>query len=309
MGIPMKDKNQQTLYKLFRDLGDVQGIARMTLMSLNSFIESIQQLKCTREQLPPLYTELAEIIKKAQPNIIPLRRLLRQLEKDLQPILALETDDDVEAIRQKVIEGLQEKIAQFQGFAARVTENGLKYISDGDVIIAHSPSTVVTNILVQAKEKLNRDFKVIILDHNPERTRQTVRALRHDGIEHTVAPAHNLSHHVEKANKMFVGALTITSDRKIVAALGTAGTVGLCHLNNIAVHMFANSLHYSRRSSMDQSIFQGLEDTYGGPNINFPMITHSHDLVSLGLINHIITEEGEIKNKNYPIPQKRILPE
>ena len=297
MDILMNDKNRQNMYKLLRNLGDMQGIARMTVLSLNSFIESIRQLKCTKDQLQPLYFELAEALKSSQPKIIPLIHLLERFEKEMGEIMTPEMD--LEEIREKTIENLQERIKQFQDNAARVTENGLKYINNHDVIIVHSPSSVVTNILVQAKEKWNKRFEVIILEHNRDRTRQIIQALRDNDIDHIVAPAYNLSHHIDRATKMFVGALTITSDRKIVAPTGTAGSVSLCHLNGIPVHLFANTLHYSHKASMDQYIYQEEENTHSA-NMDFSMTTHSHDLVSLDLINHIVTENGELDKNAYP---------
>ncbi len=286
----MNDKNRQNMYKLLRNLGDVQGIARMTVLSLNSFIESIRQLKCSKRELQPLYFELAEALKTSQPKIIPLIHLLEQFENEMKE--ALTPEMDLEEIREKTIESLEAKIKQFQDNAARVTENGLKYINNHDVIIVHSASSVVTNILVQAKEKWNKRFEVVILEHNRDRTRQIIQALRDADIEHIVAPAYDLSHHIDRATKMFLGALTITSDRKIVAPSGTAGTVSLCHLNGIAVHLFANTLHYSHKTSTDQYIYQEEEDTHSA-NMDFSITTHSHDLVSLDLINHIVTENGE----------------
>lgn len=290
MDIPMNDKNRQNMYKLLRNLGDVQGIARMTVLSLNSFIESIRQLKSTRKELQPLYFELAEALKHSQPKIIPLIHLLEQFEKEMKKNLTPEMS--LEEIREKTIESLEKKIKLFQDNAARVTENGLKYINNHDVIIVHSASSVVTNILVQAKEKWNKRFEVVILEHNRDRTRQIIQALRDADIEHIVAPAYDLSHHIDRATKMFVGALTITSDRKIVAPSGSAGTVSLCHLNGIPVHLFANTLHYSHKTSTDQYIYQEEEDTHSA-NMDFSITTHSHDLVSLNLINHIVTENGE----------------
>ena len=286
----MNDKNRQNMYKLLRNLGDVQGIARMTELSLNSFIESIRQLKCSKQELQPLYFELAEALKSSQPKIIPLIHLLEQFEQEMKETLTPEMG--LEEIREKTIENLEAKIKLFQDNAARVTENGLKYINNHDVIIVHSASSVVTNILVQAKEKWNKRFEVVILEHNRDRTRQIIQALRDADIDHIVAPAYDLSHHIDRATKMFLGALTITSDRKIVTPPGTAGTVGLCHLNGIAVHLFANTLHYSHGASTDQYIYQEEEDTRSA-NMDFSITTHSHDLVSLDLINHIVTENGE----------------
>ncbi|MFH2093500.1 MAG: hypothetical protein ABIJ31_14165 [Pseudomonadota bacterium] len=288
----MNDQNKQSMYKLFRDLSNVQGIARMTIMSLHCFIESIRQLKCAREQIVPLYTELARAIKVSEPKIIPLIHLLMLFEEEMEKTLT--PDMDPEQIRQKAIENLENKIMLFKSNAARVTEHGLKYVEDGDVIIVHSVSSVVINILVSARKKAHKTFKVIILEHNPERTRQTVQAMRDADIEHIVAPAYNLSHHIEGANKMFVGAMSVTSDLKIVAPTGTAGTVSLCHLNNISVHLFGNTLHYSQRDSTEQLIYEEQTKTRSA-NIDFYVTTHSHDLVSLDLIDHIITEKGETR--------------
>lgn len=293
MGVIMNQKNKETMYKLLRDLSDVQGMARMTVVSLNAFIESIRQLKCTREEMDSLYTELSEALKRSQPNIAPLRHLLSYFEMEMAK--RVKPDMDVEEVRSITIACLRERIHQFQRNAAQVTENGLAYIEDNDVIVVHSPSTVVTNILIQAKEILGRRFKVIILDHNAERTRQVVLALRESGIDHMVTPAHNLSHHIEGATKMFVGAMTLTQDHKIVAPIGTAGAVSLCRLNGIKVHLFANTLHYSFRSSVDQDIFREQAEAHMG-TMDVSMTTHSHDLVSLGFIDHIVTEIGEVSS-------------
>ncbi|MBU1195935.1 MAG: hypothetical protein KKE62_06580 [Proteobacteria bacterium] len=291
----MKIKNKENMYRLFRELSDVSGIAEMTVTCLNSFIESIRQLKCSREYCEKLYFELSETVRQAQPHIVPLMHLLDMFEKEMD--VKLKSEMTVEEVGRVAIASLQDKIAKFKNNMARVTQNGLNYIDDYDVIIVHSPSAVVTNILVQAKEKMGKQFSVIILDHNPVRTRKTVQALRDARIDHIIAPAHNLSHYIEGANKMFVGALTITADRQIVAPTGTAGTVSLCHVNGIPVHLFANSLHYSHRNALDQEIYRSKEDTRSA-NLDFSIITHSHDLISLDLIDHIITEDGETMKKS-----------
>lgn len=294
MGVPMNKKSKNSMYKLIRDLSDIQGIARMTLLCLNAFIESIRQLKCTKEEFDSLYKELAQTLRKSQPNIIPLIHLLEFFELDLERDLKPEMEMD--EVKNLTIQSLEQRIAQFKRNTARVTENGLANVQNRDVIAVHSASTVVINILIQAKEKLNRQFKVIILDHFSERTRQAVQALRESNIEHIIIPAHNLSHHIEDITKMFVGAMTVTKDRKIVAPVGTAGTVSLCRLNDIKVYLYANTLHYSHRNSMDQNIFQVQQEAHIGIT-DFSLTTHSHDLVSLRFIDHIITEIGEVSEE------------
>lgn len=278
------------MHKLLRELGDVQGIARMTIMSLNGFIESVKQLKCDRKDLLHRYLELSRVIKTSEPKIIPLIHLIMRFEDEMEKCLKKDMSDD--EIREKAIQSLNDKINLFQSDLDRVTEHGIGYVNNGDVIIVHSASTVVTNILIHAKKKAGKKFKVIILVDNPERTRQTIRAMRDEGIEHLVIPAYNLSHHLAEANKMFVGAMTVTTDYKMVAPTGLAGTISLCHFNDISVHLFANSLHYSRKDSSHQLIYEEEKETQSA-NIDFSMTTHSHDLVSMELVDHIITENGE----------------
>lgn len=291
MGVLMNKKNKTSMYKLIRELSDVKGVARMTILCLNAFIDSIRYLKCTRGQFDSLYKELAHTVRKAEPNIIPLMHLLEYFEQDMARDLKPEMD--MPAVREMTIKNLEQRIAQFKRNAATVTENGLSYVKNNDVIIVHSASTVVTNILIQAKEKLGRRFKVIILDLSPDRTRQTIQAMRNAGIEYFVTPAHNLSHHIEEATKIFVGGMTVTKDQKIVAPVGTAGTVSICRLHDVKVHLFANTLHFSHRNSTEQNIFKVKEDAQIGM-VDFSLTTHSHDLVSLGFIDHIVTEIGEV---------------
>ena len=290
----MNKTKHTTMYKLIREMSDAQGTAGMTMICLKAFIESIRQLKCKRNEFDDLYKELAQAARESQPNIIPLIHLLEYFELDMER--EIKPEMDLETVKKITIKSLEARLSQFERHTGRVTENGLAYVGNRDVIIVHSPSAVVNDILVQARRKLNKTFKVIVLDLSSQRTRQSVQALREAGIEHIVTPAHNLSHQIEEADKMFVGAMTITKDRKIVAPVGTAGTVSLCRLHGVKVHLFANTLNYSHRSSLEQQIFQVEEETQIGTT-DFSLTTHSHDLVSLNFIDHIITEIGEVSGE------------
>ncbi|MBF0112062.1 MAG: hypothetical protein HQK74_04935, partial [Desulfamplus sp.] len=286
----MKENIRNTMYQLLRDIGDIQGIARTTILSIESFIAAIKELRCSQEEVAELYIELADAIKNSQPKIIPLIHLIERFEKDMRQIMR--TSPSIEEIRITAEKSLKEQIELFKNKADKVTQHGLNYIKNGDVIIVHSASWVVTNILIEAKKVTKPLFRVIVLEQNKERTRQLIQALREHDIDHHVTPAHDLSHYVDEANKMFLGALTITSDHKIVAPSGTSGTVSLCHLNNISVHLFANTLHYSHNRAIDQYIYSE-EGNTNTANLHFPITTHSHDLIDLELIDHVVTENGE----------------
>ncbi len=301
MGIAMKQNVRNTMYKLLRDIGDIQGIARTSVLAIESFIASIKELECSREEVADLYMELADAVKNSQPKVIPLIHLIERFEKDMRRLM--KGEPSIEELKDKAEASLKEQIELFKNNASKVTEHGLNYIKNGDVIIVHSASSVVTNILIRAKKSLNLMFRVIILEQNKERTRQLIEALREHDIDYHVTPAHDLSHYIDQANKMFLGALTITSDRKIVAPSGTSGSVSLCHLNNIKVHLFANSLHYSHRTATDQYIYSE-EGNTNTANTYFPITRHSHDLIDLDLIDHVVTENGETRKDYCPVDFK-----
>ena len=166
-------------------------------------------------------------------------------------------------------------------------------IEGGDVIIAHSPSLAVRNALSSAHTDLHRRFRVIVLEQHFIRIKQLIRDLTANSIEHLVIPEYNLSHFLDLANKLFLGATSVTPDRKVIATVGSANIVGLCHLNRIPVYLLINSLKFAHQSVAGQKIFK-VDQKQAKENLTYMQTTFSHDMVDFNLIDHVITEEGEI---------------
>jgi translation initiation factor 2B subunit (eIF-2B alpha/beta/delta family) len=287
----MNTNDRENLYKLFRDMTDVLGTSRMTEIALESFIRATQSLKCPREAILPLFNELSECIKQSKPRVVPLIHLLEEFEDEMRFTRA---DLDLEAIRAEAVETLQEKLDVFRERVQRLTERGAEYVKDGDVLLVHSASGVVIKILTNAKEKLQRTFKVIVLKQDFSKTRQLIQALAQAGIPHEVVPEYDLIHHLPEATKLFIGAVAVTPDRNVVASAGTANIVSLCHVGKIPVYLFVNSLKFSHQSTQNQHIHRKEEaETRGG--LTYSLTTYSHSLVALKLIDHVITGSGELK--------------
>jgi translation initiation factor 2B subunit (eIF-2B alpha/beta/delta family) len=149
-------------------------------------------------------------------------------------------------------------------------------------------------MLVRAKEVLKKNFKLIILKQDFVKTKLLVRTLSKAKIDLLVVPEYSLSHYIEKANKLFIGAVSITPDAKVVAAIGTANIVGLCHLNKVPVYLFANSLKFSFHPSSSQRIHTKTVST-SQDDVKYMLTTHSHDIVDLKLVDHLVTEDGKIE--------------
>ena len=287
----MNTKDRESLYKLFRDMADVLGTSRMTEMALESFIRAIQALKCSREAILPLFNELSECVKNSRPHIVPLIHLLEEFEDEIR---FTRSDVDLETIRADAVETLKEKLHAFRERVRRLTERGAQYVQDGDVVLVHSASGVVIKILLNAKEKLGRNFKAIVLKQDFAKTRQLIQAIAQAGIPHEVVPEYDLIHHLPQATKLFIGAAAVTPDLNVVASAGTANIVSLCHVGKIPVYLFVNSLKFSHQSTPDQQIHRKEEkETRDG--LTYSLTTYSHSLVSLQLIDHVITGMGEMK--------------
>jgi translation initiation factor 2B subunit (eIF-2B alpha/beta/delta family) len=286
----MKEKDKEILYKLFRDHEDVRGSSRMAMLALRSFIESINDLRCNASEIKELITELCDAIKHTEPRIVPLIHMIKAFETEMEGHYG----EDLQETKNEAIRILQEKHDLLRSKVEQVIEHGVNLVEDGDTIVVHTASSDVTNMLVRAKEVLKKNFKLIILKQDFVKTKLLVKTLSKAKIDLLVVPEYSLSHYIEKANKLFIGAVSITPDAKVVAAIGTANIVGLCHINKVPVYLFANSLKFSFHPSSSQRIHTKTVPTFQD-DVSYALTTHSHDIVDLKLVDHLVTEDGKIE--------------
>ena len=287
----MKKEDKQILCSLIRDHEDTVGSSRVTMMALTAFIESIKQVRCSVQEVRELYSELSGAIKNTEPKVIPLIHLIEEFEQEIGE----SPDGTIDEIKDKAIRILEEKQHKIKTKTGKVIENGLTCISEGDVIIVHTISFDVTNMLKLAREVLHKKFKVIVLKQDLAKTRRLIKSLSAAGIDMEIIPEYSLSHYIEQGNKVFMGALSITDDMKVVSAIGSANIVSLCHLNNLPVYLFANTLKFSHRPSSQQRIHRKVASQTHG-DVSFQLIIHSHDTVDLKHVDFLVTEDG-IKDK------------
>jgi translation initiation factor 2B subunit (eIF-2B alpha/beta/delta family) len=287
----MKTDDKEILCSLIRDHEDTVGSSRVTMMAIKAFIESIKQVRCDVDAVRDLYSELSDAIKNTEPKVIPLIHLIEEFEKELDT----SADETIDEIKNKAIRILEQKHDKIKARIGKVIEHGLTCIEAGDVIIVHTISYDVTNMLKLAREVLHKAFKVIVLKQDLAKTRRLIKSLSAADIDMEIIPEYSLSHYIEQGNKVFMGALSITEDMKVVSAVGSANIVSLCHLNNLPIYLFANSLKFSHMPSSQQRIHRKVESKTHG-DVSFQLVTHSHDTVDLKHVDFLITEDG-IKDK------------
>ena len=286
----MNPSEKEILYQLIRDHEEVMGVSRTTMVSLQSYRRALQKLKNSdNNAFKESVSELNEVIKNTEPKIIPLTHLIEEFETELQIYFKI----PFEQIRDHALKILNQKLNRYQGCTQGVIEHGSQMIEENDFIIVQSPSLAIRGALKRAHSEMKKKFKVLLLDHYFIRIKQLVKEFAQEGLELIVVPDNNLSHFLKTATKLFISAVSITPDRKVITTVGTANAVGLCHLNRIPVYLLVNSLKFAHRIISEQHIYQ-VESQRSCDHLTYRHATYSHDQVDLDLIDHVITEKGEI---------------
>jgi translation initiation factor 2B subunit (eIF-2B alpha/beta/delta family) len=287
----MSNNDQLVLDALFRDIVKFYSSSQTSIITLNAITAAITELECPTEDFKMELTTVCDIIKNSQPRMFPIDNLIILLEKELQEKDYF-SDKDIDARKTavtKIIESLEERLNDDMN---ELANQGVKHIEDGDHIILHSVEEGAELLLPEAK-RMGKNFEVLILRQDFVKTKQVINILDTAGIKYTVVPEWDLIHFFDKVNKLFIGAYALTVDGKFVSDSGTSNIVSECHIHKLPVYLFAPTLEITNTFSRDQNIYLK-DESVSESGSDYNLISHSSDIVSLDLVDHIITEHGAI---------------
>jgi len=287
----MSNNDQLVLDALFRDIVKFYSSSQTSIITLNAITAAITELECPTEDFKMELTTVCDIIKNSQPRMFPIDNLIILLEKELQEKDYF-SDKDIDARKTavtKIIESLEERLNNDMN---ELANQGVKHIEDGDHIILHSVEEGAELLLPEAK-RMGKNFEVLILRQDLVKTKQVINILDTAGIKYTVVPEWDLIHFFDKVNKLFIGAYALTVDGKFVSDSGTSNIVSECHIHKLPVYLFAPTLEITNTFSRDQNIYLK-DESVSESGSDYNLISHSSDIVSLDLVDHIITEHGAI---------------
>jgi translation initiation factor 2B subunit (eIF-2B alpha/beta/delta family) len=287
----MSNNDQLVLDALFRDIVKFYSSSQTSIITLNAITAAITELECPTEDFKMELTTVCDIIKNSRPRMFPIDNLIILLEKELQEKDYF-SDKDIDTRKTavtKIIESLEERLNDDMN---ELANQGVKHIEDGDHIILHSVEEGAELLLPEAK-RMGKNFEVLILRQDLVKTKQVINILDTAGIKYTVVPEWDLIHFFDKVNKLFIGAYALTVDGKFVSDSGTSNIVSECHIHKLPVYLFAPTLEITNTFSRDQNIYLK-DESVSESGSDYNLISHSSDIVSLDLVDHIITEHGAI---------------
>ena len=185
--------------------------------------------------------------------------------------------------------------------------NGIEWINNGDFIVIHSIEENIEHLIPEAKKK-GVDFKILVLKQDIITTGKILKILNNNQIRYDVIPEFDLVHYFDKITKLFIGTQALTNDNHLICDPGTSNIISECHIHNIPIVLFLKTLKLSHYPVSDQNILKNsYKDEYDGIEYSFSI--HSNDIIKLELIDHIITEKGEITKNQIPTILDQIVSE
>jgi len=287
----MSTKDQVVLDSLFRDIVKFYSSSQLSVVTLQAIIESINDLECDEDMFAPQLKEVCKIITDSQPRMFPIDNLIILFEKELEKHDYFK-DKDLPTKKSASIEIIKDLIDRLENDMNELANHGLEHIEDGDFIVLHAVEEPVELLMPEAK-RMGKEFEVLILRQEAAKTDQVINIMEKNGIKYTVIPEWDLIHFFDKVNKLFIGAYALTSDGKFVSDSGTSNIVSECHIHELPIYLFSPVLEITPTFSRNQNIYLK-EEEKSSSGLDYTLISHSSDIISLDLVDHIITDKGEI---------------
>ena len=290
----MSTIDQKILDSLFRDIVKFYSSSQTSLITLRAIIKAVKFLECEDDMFCVQIREVCKIITNSQPRMFPIDNLIILLEHELKKNSYFE-DKNISVKKSGTIEIIEDLITRLNYDMRELANQGLDHITDGDFIVLHAVEEPVELLLPEAK-KMGKEFEVLILRQESVKTDRVIKVMEENQIKFTVIPEWDLIHTFDKVTKLFIGAYAITADGRFVSDSGTSNIVSECYIHKLPIYLFAPILEITPTVSDNQNLYLKEESQYAS-GVDYTLISHSCDIVNLDLVNHIITDQGEISKE------------
>lgn len=124
------------------------------------------------------------------------------------------------ALKQLVIQGLNELIDELETVESNIASQSLEYIHNNEVIMTIGKSNTVAQFLINAARK--RQFQVIVAEAAPNYGgHQMVKTLAAAGIETLLIPDSSVYALMARVNKVIIGCHAVTANGGLIAMAGS----------------------------------------------------------------------------------------
>ena len=200
-----------------------------------------------------------------------------------------------------------------------IARRAVDKIRDGDVILTYAKSSIVQQTLVEAHRQ-KKQFKVIVVDSRPLfEGRNLARALADLGVEVQYSLTHGISHVINDATKVILGAHAMMSDGRLYSRVGTALVAMSAKEANVPVVVCCESVKYTERVALDSFVHNEIAPPeeliidHGETSSplskwmevpNLQLLNLMYDLTPAEYITMVIDESGYLPPSSVPFMQR-----
>ena len=193
-----------------------------------------------------------------------------------------------------------------------IAQSAADRIKDGDVILTYAKSSVVQKALVRAHEE-GKEFRVIIVDSRPLHEEKCLAtALSAVGINVKYCLINGLSHNIQDATKVLLGAHAMMSNGRLYSRIGTALVAMEANDADKPVIVLCETIKFTERTALDSIVLNEIAPAdeliiEGGPLEhwkdvkNLQLCNPMYDVTPAEYIQMIITESGNVPPTSVPV--------
>ncbi|CAG8972039.1 hypothetical protein HYALB_00004903 [Hymenoscyphus albidus] len=264
----------------------------------------------TRHLTSHVLSPQIEYIASCRPISISMGNAIRWLKLEISKV---DIDTPEADAKKALCEGIDVFIRERVTFADQVIANSAaEKIRDGDVILTYAKSSIVQHALVKAHED-GKKFGVIVVDSRPlHEGKHLAAALAGLGIEVKYCLTNGLSHNIQDATKVFLGAHAMMSNGRLFSRAGTALVAMEANDNDKPVLVLCETIKFTERVALDSIVHNEIAPPdelviTGGALEAWRDIPHlqlcnpMYDVTPAEYIQMIVTESGNVPPTSVPV--------
>ncbi len=283
---------------------EIQGATNTALSAIEFLSEYAKTIKCTTlDECIMKLKEAKQILEQTRPTEPAMQNglnfIMNKLKKCKGDICIEDVPRKIESFEEDykaLILNAKKKIAEIGANRIPKILKKTEY-KDDFVVMTHCHSSVVTGILLKAKEQ-GKTFRVINTETQPKlQGRKTAKELLDAGIEvlHIVDSAMRWAVSTYQVDLIIIGADSITSEGTVLNKIGSRLLALVAHEEHVPFYVASPLLKYQPLTTvgfLEEIETRPSDEVWKDPPKNLRVLNPAFETVSRRYIDGLITEAG-----------------
>lgn len=262
--------------------------------------------------------QVVATLDKARPMGVAMGNVVRSLKTHLARLTREEgAGSSNEECKQKTLMHIDYFIKEKLDTALEsIVRNATPIVKDGDIIVTHGLSKVVSSILINAHDAGTK-FTVVVVDSRPSSEGSAIlNELCARGIDCMFTALNGLSYAMKHSTKVIIGAAACMSNGVVISRIGSSAVAHAAAECKLPVFVAAETYKFHERAQLDAFAYNevGLESDIkrvpaGATSVlatsqelspNLSIVNLTYDAIPPRCVKSIICESGEILPSDVP---------